>query len=200
MSTRPTDRSPLVDAVVALDEELRRYEKLTAEVGRTKITSEKTLARAARAVAEAAASHERFQECVGALSRAMNDARERQEASLVGMAEAARHIGERATAFQSLIARYASLGEVAKSLNVRAAEIMTRRSEGAAPVDVYAAVGALLEGLGEALTEAKALAAVARESDFDGIARDADALEQQLLSARNRLTLAQRAVAERAPS
>ncbi len=136
MSTGPTDRSPLVDAVVRLDEELRRYEKLTAEVGRTKITSEKTLARAAKAVAEAAASHERFQECVAALSQAMNGARERQEASLVSMAEAARHIGERASAFQALIARYGSLGEVAKGLNVRAAEIMTRRADGAAPEDV----------------------------------------------------------------
>jgi hypothetical protein len=200
MSTRPVDRSPLVDAVVRLDEELRRYEKLTTEVGRTKITSEKSLARAAKAIAEAAACHERFQECVGTLSQAMNDARQRQEASLLGLAEAARHIGERASEFQTLMARYASLGEGAKSLNVRAAEIMTRQAAGDAPADVYAAVGALLEGLRSALDEANAVAAAAREGAFDQIARDADSLEQQLFAARNRLMLAQRAVAEKIPS
>jgi hypothetical protein len=200
MSTRPVDRSPLVDAVVRLDEELRRYEKLTAEVGRTKITSEKTLARAAKAIAEAASCHERFQECVGALSQAMNDARERQEASLVSLAEAARRIGERASAFQSLLARFTNLGEVAKSLHGRAAEILTRRADGESPVDVYAAVATLLEGLGGPLAEASAIAAVARDSDFDQIARDAESLEQQLFAARNRLMLAQRAVAEKIPS
>jgi hypothetical protein len=98
------------------------------------------------------------------------------------------------------MARYASLGEVAKSLNVRAAEIMTRQAEGDAPADVYTAVAALLEGLRSALDEASAIAAAAREGAFDQIARDADSLEQQLFSARNRLMLAQRAVAEKIPS
>ena len=60
MPKNPAPSSPLVDAVIRLEEELRRYEKLTAEVGRAPITSEKTLARAAKAVTEAAACHERF--------------------------------------------------------------------------------------------------------------------------------------------
>ncbi len=195
-----TGRSPLVDAATQLDEELTKYEKLTDEVGRAPIGSEKTLARAARAVEEAAACHERIMASVGALAEAMNGTRARQEAALVRMAEAARQVGERASAFQSLIARYASLGNIAKTLNASVTEVAAHRSSGAAPAEVIASITTLVERMGEAVAEAEELARGAKDSAFDELARDADSLKQQIHSARNRLVLVQRTLAERAPS
>jgi chromosome segregation ATPase len=194
------DRSALVAAAAQLEEELSRYEKLTDEVGRVAIGSEKTLARAARAVQDAAACHERIMESVGALSEAMNATRARQESSLVRMAEAARHVGERATAFRALLARYASLGEVAKTLNASVTEIAAHKADGAAPSEVITSIAALVDRMGGAVTEADELTRGAKESSFDDLARDADALKQQIHSARNRLVLVQRTLAERAPS
>jgi hypothetical protein len=194
------DRSPLVETVVRLEEELRQYEALTAEIGRSAIISEKTLARAVKAVVEAAACRERLVGCVAALSEAMNDVRQRQEASLARMAEAAREVSQRAEAFQALLARYAALGEVAEALNVRASEIAARRAGGAASSDVYDAIGELVAGMGHAVVEAEAVSVAAKEADFEQIARDADALRQQMASARNRLSLAQRTLAEQASS
>jgi len=193
-------RSPLVEAVSHLEEELRRYEALTVEIEKSPISSEKTLTRAAKAVNEAAACRDRLMACVGSLAAAMNDVRLRQESSLVRMAEAARHVSERAQAFQGLLARYASLGEVAKALNVRAASIVELRAGGAASGDVYDSVGELVLGMDRAIAEADAVSTAAKDAAFEQIARDADALKQQMASARNRLNLAQRTLAERAPS
>ncbi len=196
----PSESSALVEAATQLEEELSRYEKLTDEVGRTPIGSEKTLGRAARAVTEAAACHERIMQSVGALSEAMNGTRLRQEASLVRMAEAARHVSERATAFRALLARYASLGDVAKTMNASVAEIAAHKSDGAAPGEVIASITALVDRMGDAVTEADELTRAAKETSFDDLARDADSLRQQIHSARNRLMLVQRTMAERAPS
>ncbi len=193
-------RSPLLEAVAHLEDELKKYETLTADIERTPISSEKTLVRAVKAVNEAAASRERLGTWVGALSQAMNDVRLRQEASLLKMAEAAQHVSERAQAFQALLTRYASLGEVAKGLNIRAASIAERRADGAESGEVYESVGELLTGMDQAIDEADAVSSAAKESAFEQIARDADALRQQMASARNRLNLAQKTLAERAPS
>lgn len=196
----PSECSALVDAATQLEEELSRYEKLTDEVGRTPIGSEKTLGRAARAVTEAAACHERIMQSVGALSEAMNGTRLRQEASLVRMAEAARHVSERAIAFRALLARYASLGDVAKTMNASVAEIAAHKNDGGAPGEVITSIATLVDRMGDAVTEADELTRVAKETSFDDLARDADSLRQQIHSARNRLMLVQRTMAERAPS
>lgn len=197
---KSVEGSPLVEAVRRMEEELRRYEALTAEVARAPISSEKTLTRTARAVTEAAACHERFLECVGLVSQALGDTRARQEATLVRMAEAARVVGERADGFVALLDRYRRLGDVARTLNERASDISARRASGTPAEETYTAVGELLDGMATALAEAEAIAKDGRDRGYDQIARDADALKQQMASAKNRLSLAHRTLAERAPS
>ena len=200
MSKTPSERAPLVDSAVSLEEELQRYEKLAAEVGRMAIGSEKTLARAARAVTEAAECQQRILERIGALSEAMGHTRTRQEAAVTRMAEAARHVGERATMFQTLLSRYAALSEVARSLSAHAGEIGARSAGGADSAEMLQLIGTLVEGMGGAVTVADALMRTARESGFEEISRDADSLKRQMAASRARLTQAQRSIAEKAPS
>ena len=200
MNGKSVERSPLVAAVIRMEEELRRYEALTAEVARAPISSEKTLARTARAVTEAASCHERFLACVGVVSEALGETRARQEATLARMAEAARHVGERADGFVTLLERYRHLGDVARTLNERASEISARRAAGTAADETYSAVGELLDGMATALAEAESIASDGRERGYDQIAKDADGLKQQMSSAKNRLSLAHRTLAERASS
>ena len=200
MSKTTIERSPLVEAAVSLEEELQRYEKLAVEVGRMTIGSEKTLARAARAVTEAAECQQRIFDRVGALSEAMGQTRTRQEAAVTKMAEGARHVGERASLFQTLIARFGALSEVARSLSTHAGEIGTRSAAGAESAEMLQLIGTLVEGMSGAVTVADALMRTARESEFEEIARDAEALKRQMASSRSRLAQAQRSIAEKAPS
>lgn len=200
MSKTPLERAPLVSAAVSLEDELSRYEKLSAEVARMTIGSEKTLARAARAVTEAAECQQRIFERIGALSEAMEQTRARQEAAVIKMAEAARHVGERASLFQTLIARFGALSEVARSLSTHAGEIGTRSADGAEPAEMLQLIGTLVEGMGGAVTVADALMKTARENEFEEIARDAESLKRQMAASRHRLSQAQRSIAEKAPS
>jgi hypothetical protein len=200
MTKPPEEKEPLVTAAVALMEELSRYEKLTDEVSRTAVNSEKTLVRATRAVQDASECHQRIMEHVGALSAAMTQVRSRQENDVTRMADAARKLSDRAATFQSLIGRYGALADNARSLNVRASEIVARKASGADGRELLQAIGEILARADEIVARAEELAEAARSGDFDDLARSADALKQQMQSARNRITLAQRALAERTPS
>jgi hypothetical protein len=192
--------SPLIAAVTRMEEELRRYEALVAEVARAPISSEKTLARTARAVSEAAACHQRFLACVVEVSAALSETRARQESTLVRMAEAAQDVGMRADGFLALLERYRRLGDVARALNERASGISAGHASGTTADATYAAVGELLEGMTAALAEAETIAAAGRANGYEQISRDADALKQQMAAAKNRLTLAHRTLAERVRS
>jgi hypothetical protein len=194
------DRSSLVEAATRLEEELRRYEKLTEEVARASIISQKSLIRATRMMNEAAESHERIMQQVGVLSGAMTETRGRQESCAEQLVEAGRRIERRATTFQALVGRYGALGELSRSLNDRAVEVASRKADGAREGEVLSLIGELMDRIGEAVEQADGAACAAREGEFPDLARDIDSLKQQVLSAKNRLTIFQRSLAERAPS
>jgi hypothetical protein len=181
-----------------LEEDLRRYEGLTEELGRTTITSRKSLTRATRMMQEATECHERMMQHVAALSSAMSDTRARQQACAEKLVSVSVAIQARMAAYESLLVRYGQLGDVSRALNAQAAEVAAR--DGAEMTDVLQATGQLQERLDAAITEATTLADAARVDDFSDLTRDADSLKQQLQSARNQLLLARRALTERAPS
>ncbi len=198
---KPSEKGePLVTEAIALVHELASYSALTDEVSRIAVNSEKSLARASRAVQEASACQERILQHVGALSAAMAETRERQQRDLERMAEAVQRVHARASTFQALITRYGALAEMARSANERASEISARKAAGESVDALRPAVDDLVGRAAEIITGAGELAEAAREGEFDDLTRAVDGLKQQMESARNRITLAQRTLAERASS
>jgi hypothetical protein len=183
-----------------LEEELRRYEQLTKDTDATAIHSHKQLVRAAQTLSEASRCHERIMQHVGVLSAAMTDTRARQQACAEQLVASGGQIGERATVFQTLLGQCDQLRELSKALNESAAQVAARQSEGAPDEAILVLMTELLERIGGAVTRADEVGRVAKEASFADVARDVDSLRQQMLSAKNRLTLAQRSLADRAPS
>ena len=196
----PGARSPLVTAAERLEQELSRYEQLADELTKLRLDTEKNLARGARAVQEAAELQDAFMEHVKALGAAVEATGARQKAQLERMAEAAQRLGERATAFQELMARFAELMQSARSVNTEVASIAPKATPDAPPGEVLGALGAVAVKVDALIANVTDLVHSAKERDFPDVVREADALRQQMSAARNRLMLAQRKLAERAPS
>ena len=113
----------LLEAAKRLEEELRRYEALADEVGRSVIHSRKSLVRATRVVQDASDCHERMMEHVAVLSLAMGETRARQQACAEKLVAAGGRVQERVTVFQSLLGRYEDLGKRSRVLNEQAAAV-----------------------------------------------------------------------------
>jgi uncharacterized coiled-coil DUF342 family protein len=190
--------STLLEAATRLEEELRRYEALADEVGRSVIHSRKSLVRATRVMQDASDCHERMMQQVAALSQAMGETRMRQQDCAEKLVAAGGRVQERVTVFQSLLGRYEDLGKQSRALNEHAVAIAERNEP---PVEeALQSTAELLTRLEAAIEQATDLADVARSADFSDLTRDVDSMRQQLQTARNQLLLARRALTERAPS
>jgi hypothetical protein len=77
---------------------------------------------------------------------------------------------------------------------------VAHRDAGAGRTETLATVGALLERIDLAIAKAGELTTSAKENDFDDMARNAEGLRQQLMAARNQLTLVHRKASGDAPS
>jgi hypothetical protein len=196
--TKPS--SPLVLAAAALDDALRGYDDLAEEAKRAKIHSAKTLERAVRIVQESTEGNEGVHEKLRELLAQIEAARLRQEQSLTTLLEAARHVQARSEQYDTLLKRFAALGESAREVNTLAAASETERKGGASPGEVAEALGKVDEAMARVVAEAEALAAVAAEQSWEDLKRQADAARQQVLTVNNKLAAARRSAAERAPS
>lgn len=192
--------TPLVAAAAELDEALRSYDELAAEARRVKVNSDKALERAIRLVQESAGKNELIQEKLKALVGEIERARVRQVESLNALLEAARTVQTRAEQHDVLTRRFGALSESAREVNALTLEISKRRSEGATEAEVLEGIGRIQLQMAAVVGEAEALSTLAQEGDWPDLARQGDAVRQQVLAAKNKLALAQRAVARRAPS
>jgi hypothetical protein len=197
---QPRKESPLVLAAAALDEELRRYDALAEEARRSQINSAKTLERAVRVVQESTSRNETVQEKLRGLVTQIEEARVRQVDSLNALLEAAQKAQARSQQYDDLLQRFAALGESARQVNELAADTETKRNAGASETEVLASLEKLQMQMATVVAEAEALAALATEQEWVDLERQADAVRQQVLAAKNKLTAARRAVATRAPS
>ena len=175
--------SELVAAAAALDAELTRFEESTASFRRQPLSSQKNLERATKSLNDLADGEQRLAEQVQALVKAIATARDRQLAQVEWIRLKAEEIKARSLDFQGLQERFKALGDGAAELNVRL-------QQGVA--------GAPLAGLdaemGELAASAKGLAETATTRQFDDVARLADGLRQQILSARGKLRLLDRSL------
>jgi hypothetical protein len=97
----------LARAALALDEELRRFEALTASALRVPLDSKKNLERAA------AACQQRVSELVHAFMAALNVAREANQRAAEQLTQKGAEVQARSAVYSSLYEKYAALGQEA---------------------------------------------------------------------------------------
>jgi hypothetical protein len=190
---------PLAAAAAALETELGRYEATSAELDSLPLTSDKTLQRARKVLEECAAHQERLAVLLPAFAQAMQVAQARQQECMEVTARGTAKIKTRFEERMALLERVALLGQSAQEINEPVAAVLEGGEE-KAPAELLKSldeVGARTEAV---IAEADAVQRAAQEGDWLDIARDADALKQQLQAARNKVLIAQRNVASRAPS
>jgi hypothetical protein len=196
----PKALSPLVVAAAAVDDELRGYDELAQEARRTKIDGEKGLKRVVAIVQESAVRNDRIQEKLKVLVTEIEAARTRQVESLNTLLEAARTVEARAVQHESLMHRFAELGESAERVNAMAIEISERKRAGAPEAELLERLNGIQLQMATVVAEAEALATRADEEHWPDLARQANAVRQQVLAAKNKLSLAHKALASGAPS
>jgi hypothetical protein len=162
-------------AAAALELELRRFEQVAELAVRLELKSQKNLERAVRASQDAAEAQGRVAERVRALVEEIARARQRQEAQAAQLEERARQIQARRDLLDTLLARFAQLGE-------EAAEVNTMLKQGGR-------VDEAEERLGRVAGSAEELLREAERDGFEDAVRQAESVRQQSLSARNKLKL-----------
>lgn len=188
------EASELVNIAATLEAELRRFETLTEEVRETPLQSQKHLERMARSLQEVADCDERLVANVRALLAALNERRDRQTALAAEVNARAQELQERTVVFQELMQRFAGLGQEAGQLSADVQALFSSApKEGmqARAEELVSALQEVHERMTRVADNAQALSSDAEARGFVDIARDADALRQQLLSARNRANLLQ---------
>lgn len=170
--------SDLAAAAMGYEQELRRFEELAAAARRTKLTSERNLTRAAEALQKASESQQKILEHVQRLVQAMTAGRADQEREAQALVELGQRIHARRARYGELFQKMADLGAEAKDIH----GLLT----GAPSKEVFDTIRDRMEA---AAKRAEEIAGEARTDEMEDLERQADSLQKQLLSARNRLQL-----------
>lgn len=184
---RPSGR--LLETVMALEEELGRMGAVAREAQRLPLNSEQNLERTQEKMAELGTVDEKLQPLVSGLMAAVSEMVQEQQAQAAVITARAEELQRRREVFQQLMAGYAAVGRATQQLNgFVQAYAAARKEDGAAPAEapsleiIQASFAQLIESVKEVFQ-------AARQNEFEDIARQADLLKQQLLSARNKLNL-----------
>ncbi len=187
--------SAFAAAAAALESELKRFEDIAASLARSPLNSEKAIEHAARLTRDAADAQARFAEQLHGLVALVGTANERQRAAAATINGRVSDIDARTTEHTAFGVRLGQLGEEARGIN---ALVQEATSGGGMPTSPER-LAELIERLEEivarmdgAVARAQDVAREANEADFVDVARQADALRQQLLAARNRVGLLRR--------
>jgi chromosome segregation ATPase len=199
MSTKKdkSDRSPLVAAAEGFDAELRRFAQLTDGARKGGLGSQKALERAAEGLKEVADCEEQLQAHARDLMAALASARDEQQAQAELLHARAKEIEQRTAVFADLMRRFQALGKDAAELNAMGQRLSLMKKEvgadSAAAVakdpELAAGLRELSERMARVGDSAQELATAAREAEFEDIARQGESLRQQLMAARNKVTL-----------
>jgi hypothetical protein len=192
---KPT--TPLSEAASGFENELRRFEEIVEQLRKLDISSEKNLQRGRKALEDCAASEQVLAAELTAFVKAMQAAQARQQTAMEQVGEAAKRLHARYNERQTLLERVARLGECARAINEPAASASEVNGD---PQAMLAVLAEVTNRTDEAIAEAAVVVRAAEEGNWQDIARDTDSLKQQLEAARNRILLAQRGIASRAPS
>jgi hypothetical protein len=195
-----TAMTPLITHATKLEEELARFEALVGEAGTLELTSDVTLQRAKEVLEECAASERRMADELHGFVTAMQAVQARQRTCMENTVHAAEKIRERISERNSLLERFAGLGERAGEVNAPVASIMGGDVRGASPAELSAALGEVVARTDSIVADAQAVADDARTARWDDIAKEADALRGHVEAARDKVLAARRSLGGNEPS
>lgn len=185
--TKTEKQSALQAAVLALDEELRRFEHLAEAAQRTPLTSERNLEKAASAINQAADSQQRVHGHIQALIDAITEARKQHDVTAETLVKTRDAVQERSEAYQRRLGRFAQLGKEAADISafVKSLGELKGKPNGA----VVAELTTVQERMSRIVEGAGALAKEAEGESMEDLARQCDSLRQQVQSALNKVAL-----------
>lgn len=190
--------TPLTDASGQIEEELSRLEKLLHELSRP-VSTDKALQRARISLEECSSSEERLASHLTVFAQAIQGIQARQQQCMETLSERVSQIQERHSDRSVLVERMALLGARTGEISKPFAALQDTAWTEVTP-ELLASVGEVSARLEDAIGEAGQISSSARESDWSDLARDADALKQQLQAVRNQVLIGQRKLASQAPS
>ncbi|BDG05442.1 hypothetical protein [Anaeromyxobacter oryzae] len=182
------EEGSLAAAAAALEAELSALEALAREAARPSLTSRRAVEQSSARLGALASAEERLAPRLQALTAAFARIGARQQALADAVTARAAEIRDRRATLAALLERYDGLGRGAAEVNAlaRDAQAALGREDGPPAVldlvPIADRVAALLDG-------ARALSEASQASGFADLASEAHALEQQLLSMKNRLAL-----------
>jgi hypothetical protein len=193
MSTRPkAGQSEFLNAALAFDDELGSFQRAVEATLRGPLYTAKHLDRATQSLNQVAQCEQRLGLASKALSDAIGEAHQQQLAQAQKVMERAQAISVRTAQLGQLMEGYKALGVAAASLSGEAGELLRKKKElgdQALGGELLTQVQTLRDKLSAVAQIAQQLVEAARAEDFEDIARQADSVRQQLLSAHNRLSL-----------
>lgn len=185
-------------AAAALEAELRRFEDAAAAVAHARLDAHDAIQRAAQRTRDAADAQARFAERLQALVTLVGEANERQRAAAATVNARVAAIDARSAEHEALAGRFHALGEEARGVHALVQEVTASGGPPTTPERLAALIASLEAIVGRmdgAVARAQEVAQDARAAGFADVERQADALRQQLLAARNRVVLLRRGLA-----
>jgi len=190
--------SPLLAAARVLSDDLERFEKLSGELSRLVINSDKTLQRAARGLLDCSEHEAKLAESLRNFAKAMQGMQETQQRCVEQTALAAERVRQRQEQRARLQERLLSLSHSAGGIGQLAAAASD--APASASADVLVQLQEVTQRLERVIAEASDIAELAHVDDWSDVERDTRTLKQQLLAAKNRLGLNMSKLAKDAPS
>jgi hypothetical protein len=194
------EATPLVAAAAELESELDAFAELATEARRVRLDSDKALTRTARVLESSVERQAAIEGKLHALVEQIEAVRARQQATMETLLEVTRELDARHKQRKGLLARFTALGESATHANELTLELGKRKAEGAPDQELLERLAEIQVQMAGVVAEAEALAVAAERDGWPDIARQADGVKQQLHAAKNKLAIAQRDLAARAPS
>ncbi|HEX6243078.1 MAG TPA: hypothetical protein VFZ61_19325 [Polyangiales bacterium] len=196
MAAAPRPIGELASAADEFEQELTRYERLTNELSRTRIQSEKSLTRKRKLLEEFSEREAELGARLKGLLTAIHAARERQQRCIDSAVAAANELQDRAAQYSELMAQVATLGARARQVSQPAGEL-TARADDSATAAVLAPLDEVNAQLDSVVQDTEIIARSADEQDWPEVARDVRSLRQQLSSMHAKLTRLRTDVAKR---
>jgi hypothetical protein len=187
--------SSLLAAARSVAEELSRFETLSAELGRSPITSGKSLQRARQSL-QACSDHEaKLAESLRSFALAMQELQLTQQRCVEQIAQAAERIRTRQLERAGLEQRLQQLGEKAREVTQP-----VLAHEDAPASDPLGPLDLVERNLAVLIEEVSEVCELAEQQDWQDLTRETQSLREQLLALKNRVQLSRRKLAESAPS
>lgn len=187
MSNKPRpEKSEFLQAAEAFDSELAGFHRLVEASLHGALTSVKQLERAGQTMTQVGEAEKRLSAASQVLSTAIANSHKQQLEAAQRLQERAQIIELRTAQFNQLMEGYRVLGKAANALNDAVVELARKKKESAGngtSTELVHEFQALQGQMVQVAQTAQQLVDAARGADFEDIARQIDAIRQQLLAA-----------------